>query len=80
MSATSTSHDAEKTLPETIMEGGHVDEKVLAHSHDADDAMKAFMSHEGQVLDLDQATNTRLLRRIDWNLMPVSNASDSRAK
>jgi len=80
MSATTTIHDAEKTLPEIISDGGHIDEKVLAHSHDADDAMKAFMSHEGQVLELDEATNKRLLRRIDWNLMPVSTPPDSRAR
>jgi len=76
-SATSTGHDVEKTLPEIISDGGHVSEKVLAHSHDADEAMKAFMSHEGQVLELDEATNKRILRRIDWNLMPVRSSSDN---
>lgn len=50
---------------------GHVPTQVLAHSHDADEAMKAFQSRTGEVLVLDEATNKRLLRRIDWNLMPI---------
>ncbi len=37
---------------------------------DADEAMKAF-EHGGGVLVLDEATNDRLLRKIDLHLMPV---------
>ena len=44
----------------------------LKHANDADEAMRAFAGHEGEVLVLDEATNKRLLRKIDWNLMPVS--------
>jgi MFS transporter, ACS family, allantoate permease len=44
-------------------------EKILKHSHDADEAMKAFES--GEIIEIDQATNKRLLKIIDQNLMPL---------
>ena len=44
-------------------------EKVIAHSHDADEAMKAFA--HGEIIEVDEATNKRLLRIIDWHLMPI---------
>lgn len=44
-------------------------QKILAHSKDADDAMKAFAS--GENVEIDEATNKRLLRIIDWHLMPL---------
>ena len=44
--------------------------KVLKHSHDADEAMKAFEGREGPIV-IDEATNKRLLRIIDWNLIPL---------
>ena len=50
---------------------GSIDKKILEHSNDADEAMKAFQESQGQVIEIDAATNKRLLRRIDWNLMPV---------
>ena len=50
---------------------GSVPTKVIKNNKDADDAMKAFAGFEGQVLVLDEATNKRLLRKIDWNIMPV---------
>ena len=50
---------------------GTASEEVLKHANDADDAMKAFAGHEGEMLVLDEATNKRLLRKIDMNLMPV---------
>lgn len=37
-----------------------------------DEAMKAFAGHEGQVLELDEATSRRLLRKIDLHIMPVT--------
>ncbi|KAF2436073.1 putative MFS allantoate transporter [Tothia fuscella] len=46
-------------------------DKILKHSHDADEALKAFASHQGEVLHIDAATNKRLLRRIDLHLMPL---------
>lgn len=53
------------------VEHGHVAEKILEHSHDADAALKAFASYEGSVIEIDKETNKRLLRKIDWHLMPV---------
>lgn len=47
-------------------------DKMLEQSHDVDDAMKAFVGHEGEVIEIDEATNKRLLRTIDWNLLPLS--------
>lgn len=43
--------------------------KILDHSNDADEAMKAFAS--GEAIEIDEATNKRLLRIIDWHLMPL---------
>lgn len=68
-------HELEKQGPGSeadMVKNGHVPEKVWAHSNDADEAMKAFQGHEGELIEIDEATNKRLLRRIDWNLMPVS--------
>lgn len=67
--------DVEKDLPAPLADAikeGRVSDKVLAHSHDADEAMKAFAGHEGEVIHIDEATNKRLLRKIDWNLIPVT--------
>jgi MFS transporter, ACS family, allantoate permease len=44
-------------------------QKILDHSQDADEAMKAFAS--GETIEIDEATNKRLLRIIDWHLMPL---------
>ena len=44
-------------------------QKILAHSHDADEAMKAFVN--GEVVEIDHATNKRLLRIIDFRMMPL---------
>jgi ACS family allantoate permease-like MFS transporter len=66
--------DLEKTLPAPLADAvrnGSISKGILEHSHDADEAMKAFMSHQGQVIEIDEATNKRLLRKIDWNLMPI---------
>ena len=49
-----------------------VPKAVLKHSHDEDEAMKAFAEAEGVSLEIDDATNRRLRNRIDWNLVPVS--------
>lgn len=50
---------------------GSVPEEVLKHAHDGDLALKALQGHGGQIIHIDEATNKRLLRRIDWNLIPV---------
>jgi hypothetical protein len=42
----------------------------------ADFALKALADYQGQIEEIDEATNQRLLRKIDWNLMPVQIESD----
>lgn len=46
--------------------------QILEHSHDADEAMKAFADSQGENLVLDEAANKRILRRIDMIMLPVS--------
>ncbi len=63
-------------LPEAVQSHSTVDDdappaKVLKHSHDADEAMKAFEGLEGEAIMIDEATNKRLLRKIDMNIMPL---------
>ncbi|RAL15091.1 allantoate permease family MFS transporter [Aspergillus homomorphus CBS 101889] len=48
-----------------------VDPVLLQHAQDADEALAAFQNLQGEVIELDEATNKRLLRRIDWHIMPV---------
>ena len=50
---------------------GSAPEDLLKHSHDADEALKAIQGHDGEPVILDEATNRRILRRIDWNLIPI---------
>jgi ACS family allantoate permease-like MFS transporter len=55
--------EGNKKIPEPLADAfrnGSLDKKILEHSDD-----------EGQVIEIDAATNKRLLRKIDWNLMPV---------
>ncbi|KAK5705481.1 Allantoate permease [Elasticomyces elasticus] len=66
--------DVEAKMPKPLADAirsGSVPEAILKHSHDADEAMKAFEGHAGQIIHIDEATNKRLLRRIDWNLIPI---------
>ena len=75
---------ADEKLPSyPNVEQAPVDEKdgappaqVLQHSNDADEAMKAFEGHDGELLILDEATNNRLLRKIDMNILPVCRANE----
>jgi ACS family allantoate permease-like MFS transporter len=46
-------------------------QRLEKHSHDADEALKAFEGIQGEALELDEATNRRLLRTIDWHIMPI---------
>ena len=57
---------------EAVRSGSVVPERILKHSKDADEAMKAFEGHEGEMIVMDEATNKRLLRAIDCNILPVS--------
>jgi ACS family allantoate permease-like MFS transporter len=49
----------------------HVDPTLEKHAHDADEAMKVFDELHGEAIELDEATNRRLLRTIDWHMMPI---------
>jgi ACS family allantoate permease-like MFS transporter len=49
----------------------HVGPTLEKHAHDADEAMKAFDEMQGEAIELDESTNRRLLRTIDWHLMPI---------
>lgn len=71
--------DVEKQHPISPEPIGDVPENILKHSHDADEAMKAFLGHEGEVIHLDEETNRKLLRKIDRNLMPVGEGPPSLA-
>jgi ACS family allantoate permease-like MFS transporter len=68
--------EKETSLEETIRSGSTMPAAILKHGQDADEAMKAFASHEGEVIHIDEATNKKLLRKIDWNLMPVCELED----
>lgn len=50
----------------------NVPTEILKHHQDADEAMKAFEGHEGDMIELDESTTRRLLRVIDRNILPVS--------
>ncbi|KAL4887356.1 major facilitator superfamily domain-containing protein [Aspergillus karnatakaensis] len=49
----------------------NVDHTLEKHTHDADEAMKAFENLEGEAIELDEATIRRLVRTIDWHIMPI---------
>ncbi|EPS29216.1 putative transporter [Penicillium oxalicum] len=54
-----------------VVTSKHVDSTLEKHAHDADEAMKAFEDLHGETIELDESTNRRLLRTIDWHMMPV---------
>ena len=63
-------------LPEVVKSNSSYDDgvapaQVLKHSYDADEAMKAYEDFDGEPIVLDEATNKRLLRKIDLNIMPL---------
>lgn len=69
-----TGGDVERSVSESNVGAVHaadIDQRILKHSHDADEAMKAFTEAHGEVAELDEETNRRLLRKIDWHLMPI---------
>ncbi|KAF2197459.1 membrane transporter [Delitschia confertaspora ATCC 74209] len=69
------SHDEKHVLEDghrvSIANGKAVPEKLLKHANDADAALKAFESMEGQALEMTEETRKKLLRKIDWHLMPI---------
>lgn len=59
-------------LVEDAIRNGSVNpETILKHAVDGDEALKAFANYQGSIIHIDEATNKRLLRKIDINLMPV---------
>ena len=59
-------------LPEIIgLEDGTRGDRFNKHKIDADVALTALQNREGPPLVLDEATNRRLLRKIDWHLLPI---------
>ena len=46
-------------------------EAILKHGLDADEALKAFIGHEGEHIVLNEETNRKLVRKIDLNILPV---------
>ncbi|RFU29208.1 hypothetical protein B7463_g7128, partial [Scytalidium lignicola] len=63
--------DLEKNT--SLGEGDAFDPAFIKHANrnDADEAMKAFIGHDGEVIELTPEVEKRLLRKIDWNLMPM---------
>lgn len=55
----------------TDLKEKHVDPTLEKHAHDADEAMKALEELHGESLELDESTNRRLLKIIDWHMMPI---------
>lgn len=70
--AHSSRNDAPADIRSASPEEGEVAEKSYAGSDDEDEAMKAMRAFGGEPIEIDEATNKRLLKKIDWHLMPVS--------
>lgn len=58
----------------TTFGDGEVKNTVLLHAdpNDGDEALKAFVGHEGETIVMTPEMEKKLLRKIDLNLMPVS--------
>ncbi|KAJ6014974.1 hypothetical protein N7540_009565 [Penicillium herquei] len=65
----SSSVDVEKSID--VSKQGHVDPTLEKHAHDADEAMKVLDELHGETIELDESTNRRLLKIIDWHMMPI---------
>lgn len=48
-----------------------IDPTIAEHAKDADEALAVFEDLHGEVITLDEETNKRLLRIIDWHIMPI---------
>ncbi|KAJ5818573.1 hypothetical protein N7474_004164 [Penicillium riverlandense] len=69
----STGAAADQVTPEADIETAKAiaPEEVRKYSRDDDEAMKAMADYDGPPLVLDAETNKRLLRTIDWHMLPV---------
>lgn len=58
---------------QTTIGDGEVKEPRFIHAdlNDGDVALKAFEGHEGEIIVMTPEAEKALLRKIDWNLMPV---------
>lgn len=63
--------DEKAAPPPKVDAEKQVDPTLEKHAHDADEAMQAIQDMQGEAIELDEATNKRLLRRIDWHMMPI---------
>lgn len=54
-----------------VEQGKRANPTLEKHAHDADEAMKAFEDLHGETIELDEQTNKRLLKIIDWHIMPI---------
>lgn len=63
--------NTESAPPAKTDQLGHVEPKIEKHGHDVDEAMRAFEALQGETIELDEATNRRLLRTVDWHIMPI---------
>lgn len=60
--------DVEK---ESIASERIVNATLEKHAHDTDEAMKAVDAMNGELAEVDEQTNKRLVRTIDNHLMPI---------
>lgn len=65
--------DTKKDIKPMEIEDARVvtEDEVQKYSKDDDEAMAAYARYHGPPLVLDKETNKRLLRTIDWHLMPI---------
>ncbi|KAF2157836.1 MFS general substrate transporter [Myriangium duriaei CBS 260.36] len=59
------------TKVDSLDDGTIVERSATHTTWDEDEAYKAMAAYGGQPIEIDEATNRRLLRTIDWHLMPV---------
>lgn len=63
--------NTEYAPPANVDQLEQAEQKIEKHGHDVDEAMKAFEALQGETIELDEATNRRLLRTVDWHIMPI---------
>jgi ACS family allantoate permease-like MFS transporter len=57
----------------TTLGEGELQDPMFKHAdpNDGDEALKAFAGHDGEMIVMTPEMEKKLLRKIDWNLMPV---------
>jgi hypothetical protein len=64
-------NDDSKADPERVASFVVSSDEVRKYTKSDDAAMKAMAEYNGPPLVLDEATSRRLLRKIDWYIMPI---------